>query len=780
MKMIVPFLLLTTTMANTALEQKKEKIDLLYLPGSMERTYSVYADVIKSYSDEQEKLMGANALIALKDYILGNAKYEKLKSELLDIIELAKSENSVVRASSLKTFTKVFNLFRFQKKFLNLSKLDKQEVLLIVNLAYFAVDYLTQENQNYFKIHDLMYVDVNRALKELLAIKSEIANIKTFGMHPAITGFVKNNHKELKKLKRSAQCKDKYLFEYFNDVLKLEKPQQTSKDEQVVTGNNSSSAAECLRNNFINPNPTPSLRIDDNGELIAVGNTCVTLIMDNFENSDYGVAVRYGVPMKTIYVPTQTEGCETKDHVYTIPKKVVDHEEWDRILNRNRYYVPPVTLPGMPGYDNPLTPRIPTNPSGPRVLPPTELSGVNLKTKSSSPPLFRNALDQYLDNEIIKGVRNIRRSYSYNFGMFLEVKESLKREFNSKKSFNDDQYNLQLDYLVTALNIRYGKKFYPPIVFVDEISIENALSEIDYTMNDERPVDLTEYCMEKDINDCDGKILQPTIYVLNYDTKIKVNSLLFHPLSLVKSFGKDVDIEANKLIGAWIDTSGRKLIQKDDGKLVDPGYKATQIHSHKKKDWQDCGYLRDNCKTYHYYSFSVSAGKQPRKRVQKRPSEKGGDITFKVYQDISTSSILVANGGHGDKGLVGAPSPSCDNPQWGINGWKQHLLRNTGWIYVGGSRDYNRALRNSKEDYDVTVAQGVSGDGANGGRGGNITLALPKGQKSNLVYSVHGGNGGEPGEPNVCGPVKSENYKSITGNQGAKGNEGVINEKVIN
>jgi hypothetical protein len=762
---------------------------ILEMPEKSTRMYSDYKEVLGS--DELEFKMGESAFKAIDLYQMKNDELNIIKNDLLLIIKEAQKKNKVT-SSVLSTLNDVYYLVNSKIRFKRLEKQEKEDVFFIINLAFYTVDFLNSDHEDYYRSHDLLYVDIIAAIRELYQSIPLIKELKTFSLHPAIKAMTNGSKDEVEKLKFSNLCKYKNMFDYYSKYLKIKKP-VIKKPSNIST-----SAPVFDFRAYSNMYNITGLSLDE--------------IQRNFESSRAFYNIRTNkAPMKLVNMPVSVQGCEHKAYIYLKKVYRLDHEELERLTrstSRIRY-------PWEPQDDNPFNPLSPTGPNNPFPNNPGTIPGINPGSIPNIDPgripridprinpnlnpriqpsfnksgrtinssrdrsFYELYIEEYMGKIAVQESLKARSTYAYNFGSVVEKKFKLKENFKTTKVFNQKQYNTLLRFLIAALNTRYNENLSTDSVFVDEVTIKNAFQEIDYSLNEDRPVDLTEYCMKEDINDCDGKILRPDIYVLNNDTKIKLNTLHFHPLSIVKSFGKNVELEANTLISPWFDTSGRKLVQTDEGQIPDPGTVSKQQNAHHKSDNRDCDWnnlgIRVNCKTYHYYRFYITSGKQPNKRAKKQVAENGGDITFKIHQNVIGNPLIVANGGLGDNGYTGTPSPNCkkESGKWIF---KRHYLRSTGWIFVGGSRDYDRAVRNSTNNTDASVSQGISGDGADGGRGGNITFSVPSNVKTSLVYSVDGGLGGEAGEPQRCGPIQDKNFHYITGKKGNSGKKGVISE----
>lgn len=759
LKCILLFLIVSNSFA-----YDNPKLELKMIAEPATRRYADYVSVLFKKSNELELKKGKNAVLALSKHQLQDKKLNFIKDQLINIIQEADLDQKV-SSPIFQIYKKVFELIRSPLRFSQFNNEDKEGILFVVNLAFYSLDFLNVDHRKYYKSHDLLYLDVVNALRKLVQKDFHISKLKTFALHPVVTGMINENVKEVEKLKFANICRYKYLYDYFSQYIDIEMPYVES----------NSTAAVRPHYNYKNEINTEEIR-----RLLA--NSTQRLMRSNG-------------PLKVVKMPVNVQGCENQAYIYEVDTHRIDYDELERLIRINRSY----TLPILPRELDDNDPILPFDPRPPRearnplpniqntpMFNPGSIPSLNIikgmKIKSNK-NFYDDIFKEYMRHEAVKNTLRIRKSYAYNFGAVVENKLKIKSKFIKDKSFNQHKYNILLKYLLVALNKRYNQNLFPESVFANEITIADSFNQIDFSLNEERPIDLTQYCMEEDINDCDGKILRPNIYILNYDTKIKVSTLEFHPLSVVKSFGRSVEVEANKIIAPWFDTSGRKLVQEGKEMIFDPGTISQQGHSHKKKDDQDCDInflgLKVNCKTYHYYSFHVIKGKQPQKKAKKLISENGGDISFKIYETVIGTPMIVANGGLGDKGYTGTASPNCKVDEHGKLTFVNHYLRSSKWVKVGESRDFEKAKRKVSEKTDASINQGISGDGADGGRGGKILLYVPTKIKKTLVYSVDGGQGGQAGDPQECGPVRTENYNTIIGNRGNDGKKGVINEVFI-
>ncbi len=261
----------------------------------------------------------------------------------------------------------------------------------------------------------------------------------------------------------------------------------------------------------------------------------------------------------------------------------------------------------------------------------------------------------------------------------------------------------------------------------------------------------------------DSTIVGAGIYFADYDTVIDSKSIRFHPLSMIYTQGFNIQIDAQSVEGAWIDSSGYDQIQDTPNPPID-GVPSQP---------------------------NGTEGRAPSKPVPADSGTKGGHIKI---NGSSTESILVSFGGNGENGFHGANSPLCDASQVYrevihsrvvvigsrpkdcdkckveicaplLGCYRDDICKSKGQrAKVCGSTDITEVRRRS-----LHVAAGAGGDGGNGGPAGQISL--PANQRSDLVFTLSlGGRAGTFGVSGQCGPNQRN---------GQPGNEGLGTETQI-
>lgn len=384
------------------------------------------------------------------------------------------------------------------------------------------------------------------------------------------------------------------------------------------------------------------------------------------------------------------------------------------------------------------------------------------------------------DEFISEGMDRIRTQIGIDFNQFgnhrLTLKyQSLFNQIEIGRAYLEDQDNgetaeefvkldqSRLDYkklrrsLEEILSLRFeGKELSPETNLLPRLEGQRSFSQT-------KKISISSFASQKGPQEGTmvfqraGKIsLGPGIYFTDGPTRLELNHVEFHPLALIYSQGYPLEIDADLLEGAWIDTSGLDQIQ-DNPEPPKDGVAAT--------------------------SDGKNMGRSPSRPID---ADSGGNAGALRLKGTVNNSILVSFGGDGENGFSGAASPQCNNQgiykpvEFTRVVTTEKRPRNCGICKAVKLFDISllcpttsiqRQACGSEEvkkkvTEKIEVSAGLGGRGGNGGNGASITLEGEARSGMSIFVNSVSGKAGINGAKGSCGPSKDQGDSSQEGQRG--------------
>jgi len=292
------------------------------------------------------------------------------------------------------------------------------------------------------------------------------------------------------------------------------------------------------------------------------------------------------------------------------------------------------------------------------------------------------------------------------------------------------------------------------------------------------------------------RVLSPAVFTSDRDVFIKAENLYFHPLTLILTQGKNIQIQAKSVYAPTIDTSGgnagpkwpnyAEYTSRQLPQQLQWGGDPSEVFSLKTYDQierENAGYYEGGIfeRERREYNFSIIPDNidfrfldDPVLDLDGISAQASGNITI-IAQEVVTP-FLMAIGGNGSDGKNG-----CDSKIFPDGSYQKMFRRGIvaavslvgyyrknngdGWDEVVDSLG---ACREEK-DYStqsVSLHRVEAGSGGNAGDGGNITLQSSKMPASSAILNF-GGVPGKKGE-DAKGPAQ-ENRRPKDGKDGKTG-----------